>query len=80
MPVCPVCHAEESREERVDEVFRIDGEYVLVGGIPAIICARCGEQAFSRETVDKIRTMVHGEAKATKSVSMQVFDFASRLG
>ena len=80
MPVCPVCHAEESREERVDEVFRIDGEYDLVGGIPAIICARCGEQALSRETVDKIRTMVHGEAKATKSVSMQVFDFASRLG
>lgn len=77
MPVCPVCHAEESREERVDEVFRIDGEYVLVGGIPAMVCARCGEQAFSRETVEKVRTMVRGESKAAKSVSMQVFDFVS---
>jgi YgiT-type zinc finger domain-containing protein len=77
MPVCPVCHAEESREERVDEVLRIDGQCVLVGGIPAAVCARCGEQAFSRETVEKVRSIVHGEAKATKPVPMQVFDFVS---
>ena len=77
MPVCPICHAEESREEQVDEVFRIDGRYVLVGGISAVVCARCGEQAFSRETAEKVRAMVHGEAKAIKSVPMQVFDFAS---
>ena len=77
MPVCPVCHAEESREERVDEVFCIDGQYVLVGGIPAVVCVRCGEQAFSRETTERVRAMVHGKAKAAKSVSMQVFDFVS---
>ena len=61
----------------VDEVFRIDGQCVLVGGIPAAVCARCGEQAFSRETVEKVRSIVHGEAKATKPVPMQVFDFVS---
>ncbi len=77
MPACPVCRAEESREELVDEVFRIDGQYVLIGGIPAAVCARCGEQAFSRETTEKVRAMVHGEAKATKSVPMQVFNFVS---
>ena len=75
MPACPVCHAEESREERVDEVFRIDGQYVLVGGVPAVVCVRCGEQTFSRETTERVRAMVHGEAKAAKGVSMQVFDF-----
>lgn len=77
MSACQLCHAEESRQERVDEVFRIDGQYVLVGGIPAVVCIRCGEQAFSRETTEKVRAMIHGEAKATKSVPMQVFDFAS---
>ena len=45
---------------------RIDGQYVLVGGIPAAVCVRCGEQAFSRETIEKVRTMIHGEAKAAK--------------
>ena len=76
MSACSICHAEESWEERVEEVFRIDGQYVLVGGIPAVVCVRCGEQAFSRETTESVRAMVHGEAKAAKSVSMSVFDFA----
>ena len=77
MFTCAVCHAEESHEELVDEVFRVDGQYVLVGGVPAEVCARCGEQVFSRETAEKVRLMVHGEVKAAKSVPMQVFDFAS---
>ena len=74
---CPVCHAEESKEEQVDEVFRVDGQYVLVGGIPSEVCVRCAEQAFSKETVEKVRSMVHGEAEASKSVSMRVFDYLS---
>ena len=75
MSVCPVCHAKEGREERVDEVFRMDGQYVLVRGIPAVVCVRCGERAVSRETTERVRAMIHGEAKAAKSISMQVFDF-----
>ena len=77
MFTCVVCSAKESREELVDEVFQVDGRYVLVKGVPAEVCARCGEQAFSRETTERVRLMVHGEAKATASVPMQVFDFAS---
>ena len=77
MSVCPVGNAEGSRQERVDEVFRIGERYVLVGGIPAKLCLRCGEHSFSRETVEKVRTMVNGKAEAARSVSMQVFDFVS---
>ena len=77
MPVCPVCLADESREELVDEVFQIDGRYVLVSGAPAAVCVRCGEQAFSRETVERVRRMIHGEAESDEVVAMQVFRFAS---
>ena len=31
MPVCTACGAERSRDELVDEVFRVDERYVLVG-------------------------------------------------
>lgn len=58
MSTCAVCHAEENREALVDEVFHVDGQYVLVGGIPAVVCGRCGEQTFSRETAEKVRLMV----------------------
>ena len=76
MFTCGVCHGKESRKELVEEVFRVDGRYVLFGGVPSTVCQRCGERSFSRETTEKVRQLVHGEAKAAKSVPMQVYDFA----
>ena len=76
MFTCSICGAREGREEFVEEVFRIDGKYVLVGHIPASVCARCGEETFSRETTERVRVMVHGQAKPTKSIALKVFEFA----
>lgn len=75
MGVCVVCHAEERREERVDEVFKVDGRYVLVTGAPSTVCGRCGERSFSRETTEKVRLMVHGGAPAARSVPMRVYEY-----
>jgi len=77
MSTCAVCHAEENREALVDEVFHVDGQYVLVGSIPAVVCGRWGEQTSSRETAEKVRLMVHGEAKSTTSIPLPVFRFAA---
>ena len=74
---CAVCGAKESREEVIDEVFCVGGQYVLVCGIPAVVCTRCGEQSFSSESAERVRLMVHGEAKSDKAVPMQVYDFVS---
>ena len=76
MFTCAVCHGEESRDKLVEEVFKIDGRYVLVGNIPAAVCVRCGEQSFSRETVERVRLLVHDETYAAELVSMRVFDLA----
>ena len=75
MFTCGVCHGKESRRELVEEVIRVDGRYVLVGGVPSTVCGRCGERSFSRDTTEKVRQLVHGEAKAAKSVPMQVYEF-----
>ena len=77
MFTCGVCHATESREELVDEVFQVDGKYVLIARIPAVVCGRCGEQSFGRVTAETIRRMVHGQAEARASVAMEVFEFVS---
>ena len=60
----------------VAEVFQIDGQYALVDRIPVVVCTRCGEQSFSRETTEKIRLLVHGQVESTKSIAVPVFDFA----
>ena len=71
---CSVCGTKESREEFVEEVFRIDGKHVLVDHIPARVCARCGKETFSRETTERIRLMVHGQARPTQSIALKVFE------
>lgn len=75
MFTCSVCHAHESREALVEEIFQVDGKYVLVDRIPATICARCGEETFNRETAEKVRLLVHGQAKPIKSLPLEVFEF-----
>ena len=71
-----VCRGADSREELVDEVFKVHGRYVLVGGVPASVCRRCRERSFSRETTEKVRLLVHGQAAAARSVPLQVYEFA----
>ena len=73
---CRVCGSGECRDEAVDSVFKVDGEYALVGGVPAVVCQQCGEQSFSRETTEKVRLLVHGQTEASKSIPMRVYDFA----
>ncbi|MEW5938906.1 MAG: YgiT-type zinc finger protein [Chloroflexota bacterium] len=73
---CHVCGSTESRTELVSEIFQIDGKPVLVESIPAQVCARCGEEIFSKETTEKVRLIVRGRRKPIKSVQMDVFAYA----
>lgn len=77
MYTCAVCGCKQSRMEEVDEVFKIDGEYVLVESIPTEVCARCGEQSVSLETVETVRQAVNGGATPARSVEMRVFEFSA---
>jgi YgiT-type zinc finger domain-containing protein len=58
-----------------EEVFDIDGRPVRVEQIPAIVCTHCGEPVFSRDATERVRRMVHGEAKPITSIQMDVFAY-----
>lgn len=73
---CHVCGATQAHETVMNEVFLIDGRRVLVEGIPAHVCARCREATFSRETTERMRRMVHGEAQPVRAEVMEVFAYA----
>jgi len=72
---CHVCGSEESHQALVNEIFQINGRFYLVEQIPATVCDRCGEEIFSRETTERIRVMLHSEAKPVKSISVDVFAY-----
>ena len=74
---CAICgSSDESHDRLADEIFLIDGKYVLVDGIPAKVCPRCGYETFSRQTAERIRLLVRGEARPTESITVDVFEFA----
>jgi len=58
------------------EVFFVDGRRVLVERIPAEICKRCGEATFSAETGERIRLLLHGDARPTGTLPLEVFELA----
>lgn len=73
---CHVCGHNAAKLELVSEVFNLEGRRVLVENIPALVCEHCGEAAFSRETTERIRQMVHGTDRPVKTVPMDVFAMA----
>ena len=70
---CHVCGHNAAKSELVSEVFNLEGRRVLVENVRALVCVHCGEAAFSRETTERIRQMVHGAGHPVKTVSMDVF-------
>ena len=75
MWTCAACGCSENRDELVSEIFRVKGEYILVDGIPATVCSRCGEQSFGRETSEKVRKIVREPKGPTRSITVNVFSF-----
>jgi YgiT-type zinc finger domain-containing protein len=73
---CHVCGGEAAKAEFVTEVFQMEDRRVLVEHIPAEVCQRCGEAAFSRETTERIRRLVHGEGHPVRTESLEVFALA----
>ena len=73
---CHVCGHNAAKSESVSEVFNLEGRRVLVENIPAQVCEHCGEAAFSRETTEQIRRMVHGAGHPVKTVPLDVFAMA----
>ena len=73
---CNVCDGESARDQIVSEVLEVEGRRVLVENIPAQVCSRCAEAVFSRETTERIRLLVHGEGRPSRTVPLEVFDLA----
>ncbi len=73
---CAVCESEQYREEKVDEVFQIDGKRVIVDGIPARICVRCGDVSFTAEVAEQVRRIARGEESPAHPVQVDMYAFS----
>ena len=73
---CDVCYSRQARLETLDKVLRIDGEFVMVYGIPVEVCVDCGEEMFSDDDIARVRATLHGEGrKPANWVTLDAYDF-----
>ena len=72
---CHVCGSEEAHSESISEVFKIQGKFYLVENIPAMVCSRCGEEIFSRETTEQVRVMLQEPKQTSRSIPLDVFSY-----
>ncbi len=74
---CDVCYSRWARVETLDKVLRIDGEFVMVYGLPAEVCVDCGEEMFSDDDIEWVRAMLRGDGRKTaKTVTLDAYHFA----
>lgn len=72
---CQACGGTQSAIELVEEVFNIEDKFLLVEGIPAEVCANCGDPTYSPETTERIRRLVNGGARPVRSIKIPVYSF-----
>ena len=74
---CDVCYSRLARVETLDKVLRIDGEFVMVYGIPAEVCVDCGEEMLADEHIERVSAALQGDGRKTACrVTLDVYDFA----
>jgi YgiT-type zinc finger domain-containing protein len=72
---CDVCGNTLFRKESVDEVFQVEKQLVMVDHVPALVCERCGEKNFDRETVEWVRRAIHEEHPPSRKIVLEVLEF-----
>jgi YgiT-type zinc finger domain-containing protein len=54
--ICPICGGEMT-DRNVDVADNIDGKLIIIRGVSAEVCARCGERLYSSEEMKKMEKL-----------------------
>ena len=63
-------------ETKVTYTLERDGKFFIVEHVPARVCKETGEEYFSPETVDRIRSLIKSKKKPDKVVNTPVYEYA----
>ena len=55
---CFMCKVELT-EKKVNYMVDLESTIIIIKGVPAKVCAQCGEQYFDDETSEKIESIVN---------------------
>lgn len=68
---------EQFREESVTYTLQVDDRFFVIENVPARVSQRTGERFFSPQTVERIQSIVWGQATPVRVLETPVFQFAA---
>lgn len=73
--ICDNCGYTAFHNDHVDRTFTINGRVILVEGVPAEVCNRCGDTCFSAEVAERLRLLIHQSPPSTRRIQAEVLRF-----
>ena len=64
-------------EQKVTYSIELDGKWIIIEGVPAKVCAQCGERLYAPETVERLQNIACSQEKPKRTVETPVFEFTA---
>ena len=72
--ICPVCGG--TMEDKIIQIdFRYKEQLVVIDGVPAEVCQKCGEQLISAATSKDIDALLESRTKPVRKITVPVLPF-----
>ena len=77
---CNIC-GERMKERRIKQDFWIKGKLILIEGVPAGVCPRCGEKVVKADVGRRIAALVADSKRLrrVRTMSVPVIRFAKEI-
>jgi HTH-type transcriptional regulator / antitoxin MqsA len=75
MNSCAVCGG-TYHETQIRYAQDLDGRFVLVEHVPALVCERCGDTLLAPEVVEKLQSLIWQPVEPKRFEQVPVFDLA----
>ena len=73
----PLLRSENLVEKNVKYTLEVEGKLYVVENVPARVDVETGEQFFSPSTVERLQSIIRGQAKPIRVMETPVFDYAA---
>jgi YgiT-type zinc finger domain-containing protein len=71
---CVFCGG-DLKESLVTFAYNEDDKYIFIEHVPAFVCEKCGEKAYSPEVTDELLKLAREECKPIKTIKVPVYDY-----
>jgi len=73
---CSFCGGELT-EQQTTFVYEDDGHMWLIRGVPAFVCAQCGEKEYSEATTRQILALLDAPPRPVEILHVPAYDLAA---